>query len=769
VVVRTIASFLLVISTAAWLGAADAGAASAAATEFQNYIVELSDSSSNPLSMASIFASRYHTDVKTEHVFRHALKGFSVRLPVAVADRLRLDPDVLRVEADQAVHATAQTLPTGIDRVEAEHSSVAQIGNGLAVDVDVAVIDTGSGPHSDLNVVGGVDCSGTDSGAYSDDSSSGHGTHVAGTIGAKDNSIGVVGVAPGARIWSVKVLDSSGSGFNSDVICGLDWVVAHSDTIEVANMSLGESGAAGSSCASSSLRSAICDAVAAGVAVVAAAGNNKIDVSGYVPGGYPEVISVAALVDTDGKPGGLGSPSSSYGCDDCFASFSNYGTGIDLVAPGVSIKSTVPNDAYGSKSGTSMASPHVAGAAALYLAGHIGASPAAVLSALQAQSDLVSISNNPAGIAQYVLNVGNGWDLATLPSTTPTSTGTATPSATATNTAAPSNTPTPTITPAQTITPTATRTSTSTRTPTVTTTPTNTATATSTRTSTNTPTATRTSTATRTPTSTRTPTPTKTPTATRTATLTRTPTSTRTPTATATATKTPVPAAKCVASKTSVTVATKVKLTCSYWAAQERIRFSFDRVSSTSIASVVTNSNGTAEIEIVIPAIPGEAHSLLGRGSRYGKITTIAMTIKPSVRLSPKSGTSNSIVTATFRGYKAGEVITLVWYVTDTSTKTIARNIIAARDGTVKYTFKVPAGTSGTHKVEGRGNLKSKASATFTLSNISSSSIDEPAATKTPKPAPTRRPTEVIPIPIPTLAPTPTVASTPTPEGSPEP
>jgi subtilisin len=252
-------------------------------------------------------------------------------------------------------------------------------------------------------VVGGVACNGN-----SLEDRNGHGTHVAGIAAAKDNSVGVVGVAPGARLWAVRVLNNSGKGSWSNVICGVDWVTANAGTIEVANLSLGGSGSepAASGCSTGDpLHDAICRSVRAGVTYVAAAGNSSADAAGFVPAAFDEVITVSALADFDGQPGGGAAATCRPDTDDTLADFSNFGSDVDLIAPGVCISSTY-RGRYATLSGTSMASPHVTGAAALYKAGHPGASPAEVSSALQSAGNLDwSSVGDPDGIKEPLLNV----------------------------------------------------------------------------------------------------------------------------------------------------------------------------------------------------------------------------------------------------------------------------------------------------------------------------------------------------------------------------
>ncbi len=300
------------------------------------------------------------------------------------ASRVAQDPRVRSVQPDRVVTALVQDVPTGIARIDGELSNTVS-GNGTdSVDVDVAVIDTGIAKHADLTIAGGKNCS---TGKSYDDGN-GHGTHVAGTIGAKDDGNGVVGVAPGARLWAVRVLDNRGSGSWSSVICGVDWVTGKGG-IEVANMSLGGGGSeptADGCSTGDSLHDAICRSVDSGVTYAVAAGNSAADAKGSVPAAYDEVITVSALADFNGSPGGAAAATCRADVDDTFADFSNYGSDVDLIAPGVCIKSTWRGGGYKTISGTSMASPHVAGAAALYKASAAGASasPANVLAALQA-------------------------------------------------------------------------------------------------------------------------------------------------------------------------------------------------------------------------------------------------------------------------------------------------------------------------------------------------------------------------------------------------
>ncbi|HVM36510.1 MAG TPA: S8 family peptidase [Actinomycetota bacterium] len=371
---RVVAACALVLFAVALVPVAHAGGKA-------SYIVVLKESVQNPGAVAREHADEHAAEI--QFVYEHSIKGYAAVVPQARLDAVKSDERVAYVSEDRPVSLAAQSLPTGINRIDGEVSSTAAGDGAGSVDVDIAVLDTGiDTTHPDLNVVGGKNCSTGKS--YAD--GNGHGSHVAGTAAAKDDAQGVVGVAPGARLHAVRVLNNAGSGSWSSIICGVDWVTANAATIEVANMSLGGSGSepSGSGCATgSALHDAICKSVQAGVTYAVAAGNESDDSANHVPAAYDEVITVSALADFDGLPGGLGSPTCRSDVDDTFANFSNYGADVDLIAPGVCIHSTWKGGGYNTISGTSMASPHVAGAAALYKASNPGASPAQVQAALE--------------------------------------------------------------------------------------------------------------------------------------------------------------------------------------------------------------------------------------------------------------------------------------------------------------------------------------------------------------------------------------------------
>jgi subtilisin family serine protease len=313
-----------------------------------------------------------------DFVYEHALHGFAAVLPARAVAALRADPRVSYVEADQLMSVVAQTLPWGINRIDADVSStLAGNGSGAVANVSVYIIDTGVDvTHGDLNVVGHVNFAG---GKNTD--CHGHGTHVAGTVAARDNAQDVVGVAPGAPITGVKVLGCSGRGSTSGVIAGINWVTANAAKPAVANMSLGGG-------VSQALDDAVRNSATSGVFYALAAGNSGADACSSSParaGTSSGVMTVAAT-----------------GSNDAEASFSNYGSCVDLWAPGVSILSTRRGGGTTTMSGTSMASPHGAGTGALYLSSNTGASPALVESALKAAAVATGTSSKDGRAIQLV-------------------------------------------------------------------------------------------------------------------------------------------------------------------------------------------------------------------------------------------------------------------------------------------------------------------------------------------------------------------------------
>jgi subtilisin len=278
------------------------------------------------------------------------IDGMAVYLPPQAERALEGRPGIQRIDDDIIIEAIAkrapapqpaQVTPWGITRVGA--TSAWDITTG--VDVKVGVVDTGIDlDHQDLmaNIKGQVN---TINPLKTGNDDNGHGTHVAGTIAAVNNSIGVVGVGPNISLYAVKVLDRKGNGWLSDVIEGLQWCVNFG--MQVVNMSLG------SSSDSQSFHDAVIAVNQAGLVQVAAAGNNGGSV--IYPAAYPEVIAVSAIDNTD-----------------TIASWSSRGPEVDLAAPGVDILSTYKDGYYKTLSGTSMATPHVSGTAALVLTTSIG-------------------------------------------------------------------------------------------------------------------------------------------------------------------------------------------------------------------------------------------------------------------------------------------------------------------------------------------------------------------------------------------------------------
>jgi subtilisin family serine protease len=346
------------------------------------------------------------------HTFRAAVNGFAGPVPGNKLAGLRDDPRVLVVEQERIYVLEVQELPSGIDRIEADRNPTA---NGVTVDLDVAIIDTGiDRDHPDLHVAGGRNFAGGSSSGWDD--GNGHGTHVAGTVGAMDNEIGVVGVAPGVRLWAVKVCKNGGICMTGDIVAGINWVAerkaeandggADGDAgidFASANMSISTADDANLCTSNSSaVHQAICGLVNQGVVFALAAGND-----GRQKAAFPEVLAVSAIADFDGMAGAAGISTCRSDQDDTLADFSNFGPTVDLAAPGVCILSTWNDGGYNTISGTSMATPHVAGAVALFLhanrlapaqdAAGVDTIEAAILAAALPQSHECGYTNEQAG------------------------------------------------------------------------------------------------------------------------------------------------------------------------------------------------------------------------------------------------------------------------------------------------------------------------------------------------------------------------------------
>ena len=351
------------------------------------YIVVFRDDVADAPGLSRRLAATHGGQVR--YTYEHALKGFAARMSAQAAAALERNPNVSYVEQDQVMYAsTVQSGATwGIDRVDQRNLplSTTYSYDKTGAGVSAYIIDTGIRfSHSEFTSAPGTSraVSGFDAidGGSADDCN-GHGTHVAGTVGGT-----MYGIAKGVRLVGVRVLSCSGSGSNSGVIAGVDWVTANHVKPAVANMSLGGG-------ASTAIDDAVRRSIAAGVTYAIAAGNGNFigiaqDACKYSPARVADAITVGATDKTDRK-----------------ASFSNYGRCLDIFGPGVAITSAWYETDAQTKSlnGTSMATPHVAGVAALYLQSNPGATPSGVASALTANATPNKVTSAGSGSPNRLL------------------------------------------------------------------------------------------------------------------------------------------------------------------------------------------------------------------------------------------------------------------------------------------------------------------------------------------------------------------------------
>ncbi|MFD5365964.1 S8 family serine peptidase [Streptomyces sp. NPDC127103] len=350
-----------------------------------SYIVTLDESAPAETAKGRAVAARF--GAKIERTYTSAINGYAVELSEAQARKLAADPAVASVVQNRVftVDGTQPSPPSwGLDRIDQRALPLNQsytypdtAGQG----VTAYIIDTGVRiTHSDF---GGRASNGYD--AIDNDNTAqdghGHGTHVAGTVAGTS-----YGVAKKAKIVGVRVLDNSGSGTTAQVVAGIDWVTRNAVKPAVANMSLGGG-------VDSALDTAVRNSIASGVTYAVAAGNDSSNASNYSPARVAEAITVGSTTNTDAR-----------------SSFSNYGTVLDIFAPGSSITSSwnSSDSATNTISGTSMATPHVAGAAAVYLAGNPTATPAQVSTALTTAATPNVVTNPGSGSPNRLLYVGGG-------------------------------------------------------------------------------------------------------------------------------------------------------------------------------------------------------------------------------------------------------------------------------------------------------------------------------------------------------------------------
>jgi subtilisin family serine protease len=351
----------------------------------QHYIVVMDIDAAGPKGNLAATAARATELTATfggaiTHVYAHAINGFSARMSDDRAVAMSDDPRVKFVEEDSIMTAsvTQSNPPWGLDRVGQRDLPLNQTYSYTATGagVNAYIIDTGIRiTHTQFGGRASVGFDAVGDGQNGNDCN-GHGTHVSGTVGGS-----TFGIAKSVRLFAVRVLSCSGSGSNAGVIAGVDWVTANHISPAVANMSLGGG-------VSAALDTAVRNSIASGVTYAIAAGNSNVNAANSSPARVAEAITVGATTMTDAR-----------------SSFSNFGSVVDIFAPGSAILSAwrTSDTATNTISGTSMATPHVAGVAARFLQNNPGASAATVRNEIVAQATLNHLSGIPSGTANRLL------------------------------------------------------------------------------------------------------------------------------------------------------------------------------------------------------------------------------------------------------------------------------------------------------------------------------------------------------------------------------
>ncbi|MBA0125346.1 S8 family peptidase [Haloechinothrix sp. YIM 98757] len=352
-----------------------------------SYIVVFDDSVPNAAADETAHSHAQRRNAEVEHTYSAAIRGYAAEMSERDARQAANDPEVAYVEQNTTVELQQEEQPNppswGLDRIDQRDLPLDDVYgySTTASNVNSYILDTGINySHNDFEgrAQPGFDAIGD---GRNGEDCQGHGTHVAGTVGGSAH-----GVAKGTNLYSVRVLDCDGRGTNAGVIDGVDWVTENHQGPAVANMSLGGG-------ASTALDDAVRSSVASGVTYAVASGNDNADACNYSPARVAEALTVNATTSSDSR-----------------SSFSNYGTCTDIFAPGSSITSAwIGSDsATNTISGTSMASPHVAGAAALYLADNPSAGPGEVKDALESNATSGVVSNPGSGSPNRLLYTGSG-------------------------------------------------------------------------------------------------------------------------------------------------------------------------------------------------------------------------------------------------------------------------------------------------------------------------------------------------------------------------